>query len=326
MKPNGVPVLFFAAVALLGCPSRRPPPPPPPRAPEPAALSLSPVRVAHAPWTQSNDPSNAALVGRRGQLTQALAEAVLRSANEPVRACYKGFLAFNPSAAGSVTTLMRVDPDGQVRDVETVGSPDPSIALMMPCVLDAVRSRRFPPTRGSWLVSFPFSLNNGEVGTTAPPPATTARPRPGEIAATNPDPITVRAWRPSLVPNTAPARVATQELMAESVPDITSLVDTCYAAALVIVPTLSGNFNLRIAVEPSGHVRDLETEAQGMLGVGPWRDCIRTLGRQLLFHASVTGAAISVPVTVDLTQPTATAQAAETSPSARGGLLPVSPR
>ena len=326
MKPNGVPVLFLATVALFGCPSRRPPPPPPPRAPEPVSLSLSPVRVSHAPWSQVSDPSHAALVGRRGQLTQALAEAVLRTANEPVRACYKGFLAFNPQAAGSVTTLMRVDPDGQVRDVETVGSPDPSIALMMPCVLDAVRSRRFPTTRGSWLVSFPFTLNNGEVGATAPPPANTGRPRPGEIAATNPDPITVRAWRPSLVPNTAPARVATQELMAESVTDITSLVDTCYAAALVIVPTLSGSFNLRIAVEPSGHVRDLETDGQGMLGTGPWRDCIRTLGRQLLFHASVTGAAITVPVSVDLTQPTAPTPPAETPASGRGGLMPVSPR
>lgn len=81
---------------------------------------------------------------------------------------------------------------------------------MMPCALDAVRSRRFPATCGSWLgVVSLFTLNNGEVGATAPPPADTGRPRPGEIAATNPDAITVRAWRPSLVPNTAPARVAT---------------------------------------------------------------------------------------------------------------------
>jgi hypothetical protein len=117
--------------------------------------------------------------------------------------------------------------------------------------------------------------------------------------------------------------------MLESAADVTSLVDTCYAAALVIVPTLSGTFSLRIAVEPSGHVRDLETEAQGMLGIGPWRDCIRTLGRQLLFHASVTGAAITIPVSVELSQPAAAAPAAEASvaaPPTRGGLLPVSPR
>lgn len=322
---NGLPMLVLATLGLLGCPSRRPPPPPPPRAPEPVTLSLPSIRVSHAPWTQTADPSAAALVGRRGQLTQALAEAVLRSANEPVRACYKGFLAFNPQAAGSVTTLMRVDPDGQVRDVETVGSPDPSVALMMPCVLDAVRSRRFPPTRGSWLVSFPFVFSNGEVGNNPAPPVTPARPRPGEITATNPDPITVRAWRPSLTPNREPARAATQELMAESAADITSLVDTCYAAALIIVPSLAGNFTLRVAVEPSGHVRDLETEAQGMLGVGPWRDCIRTLGRQLLFHASVTGAALSVPVTVELIQPTANATP-DSPGSPRGALLPVSPR
>lgn len=292
-------------------------------------IALDAIRVTHAPWTQADTATNAALVGRRGQLTQALAEAVLRSGNEPVRACYKGFLAFNPQAEGSVTILMRVDPDGQVRDVETVGSPDPSVALMMPCVLDAVRSRRFPTTRGSSLVSFPFTFHNGEVGTSAPVAANVARPRPGEIVATNPDPITVRAWRPALVPHAQPAPVATRDLMLESAADVTSLVDTCYAAALVIIPTLSGTFSLRIAVEPSGHVRDLETEAQGMLGIGPWRDCIRTLGRQLLFHASVTGAAITIPVSVELSQPAAAAPAAEApvaAPPTRGGLLPVSPR
>lgn len=325
MKSNGLSMLVLAAFASIGCSSRRLPPPPPPRAPDPVVLGLPAIRVGHAAWSTTNDPNASAFVGRRGQLTQALAEAVLRSANEPVRACYKGFLAFNPQAAGSVTTLMRVDPDGQVRDVETVGSPDPSVALMMPCVLDAVRSRRFPPTRGSWLVSFPFVFSNGEPGGNPAPLGAPARPRPGEITATNPDPITVRAWRPTLTPNRDPAAAATQELMAESAADITSLVDTCYAAALVIVPTLAGNFTLRVAVEPSGHVRDLETEAQGMLGVGPWRDCIRTLGRQLLFHASVTGAAISVPVTVELTEPSAN-PAATGAPNARGGLLPVTGR
>lgn len=313
---------FVVGVALSGCPSRRPPPPPPPRPPEPALLSFDAIRVTHAPWAQTNTAANSALVGRRGQLTQALAEAVLRSANAPVTACYKGFLAFNPQAAGSVTTLMRVDPDGQVRDVETVGSPDPSIALMMPCVLDAVRSRRFPATRGSSLVSFPFTFNNGEAGAPAVAAVDPSRARPGEILASNPDPITVRAWRPNLVPNAAPARVATRELMITSVPDVTSLVETCYAAALVIIPTLSGSFSLRVAVEPSGHVRDLETEAQGMLGVGPWRDCIRTLGRQLLFHASVTGAAITIPVSVELVQPEVAEPAPEPAPAPAPGPPP----
>ena len=87
----------------------------------------------------------------------------LVAANEAVRACYRGLLALSPQSGGSITTLMRVSADGVVSDVEPIGNTDPSLLLMMPCVLNAVRTRRFPPTRSSSLLSYPFVLRSGEV-------------------------------------------------------------------------------------------------------------------------------------------------------------------
>jgi hypothetical protein len=341
-----------AAHALGGCGSSQTNSlAPPPRPPDPAQLSLNAIRVSRASWANplpggAPDPA-AAGRGRPRRppvapsMSTELATAVLVTANEPVRACYKGLLAFSPQASGSVTTLMRVNADGSVSDVEPIGSTDPSLLIMMPCVLNAVRTRRFPPTRGSTLLSFPFLLRSGEVG--APPngpgigtATELTRPRPGEMQIVNPDPISVRPWRPTLVPNTNPVRALTRDMAAEATPDITSLVDTCYAAATVMVPGLTGQFGLRIAVEPSGNVSRVEVQDQGLLQ-GPLRDCLLALGGRLKFHSSGGGANIAVDVSLTQTEGPASGPsgAAPLAPGASGaivgnpaapGLLPVSPR
>ncbi len=231
-------------------------------------------------------------------MTPELAQSVLQGANEAVRACYKGLLALSPQAGGSITTLMRVAADGSVSDVEPIGNTDPSLLLMMPCVLNAVRTRRFPTTRSSSLLSYPFVLRSGEVGgTSANLPVDVLRPRPGEISVPNIEPISVRPWRPTLVPNTNPVRTLTRDMVAEARPDITSLVDTCYGAAMVMVPDMSGQFGLRIAVEPSGNVSRVEVQDQNSLA-GPLRECIIVLGRRLQFHSSGGGAVVSVDVSL----------------------------
>jgi hypothetical protein len=323
---------------------------PPPRPPDPAQLTLSPIRVTRPSWSPSATAGATATPaptgrGRRApaapSMTAELATSVLASANEPVRACYKGLLAFSPQAAGSVTTLMRVNPDGTVSDVEPIGSTDPSLFIMMPCVLNAVRTRRFPPTRGMSLLSFPFQFRSGEVGVTNNNigiPIENPRARPGEIQVINPDPISVRPWRPTLVPNTNPVRALTRDMAAEAAPDITSLVDTCYSAAMVMIPGLTGQFGLRIAIEPSGNVSRVEVQDQGLLQ-GPLRDCLLALGGRLKFHSSGGGALVSVDVTLAQTEapapggmspgammPGASPGLVSAPVAPGGGLMPVPPR
>lgn len=333
---------------------------PPPRPPDPAQLTLQPIRVTRATWTGSTaapaaTPTPPTGRGRRATggppMSAELAQPVLSGANEAVRACYKGLLALSPQAGGSINTLMRVSADGTVSDVEPIGNTDPSLLLIMPCVLNAVRTRRFPPTRGSSLLSYPFTLRSGEVGgTTASLPVDVVRPRPGEIAVPNLEPITVRPWRPTLVPNTNPVRTLTRDMAAEARPDITSLVDTCYSAAMVMVPDISGQFGLRIAVEPSGNVSRVEVQDQGSLA-GPLRECVVVLGRRLQFHSSGGGAVVSVDISLAQSDapapgatptgpglpsgalipgavvgtPTAIGAPTAASPSPSGGLMPMSP-
>lgn len=304
---------------------------PPPRPPDPAQLTLAPIRVTRAAWAQTNPsaPTPPPTTGRGRRppavpsMSMEMATPILVSANEPVRACYKGLLAFSPQASGTLTTLMRVAPDGTVGDVEPIGDPDPSLLIMMPCVLNAVRTRRFPPARASSLLSFPFTLRSGEVGAPGTGPGTpTVMPhaRPGEIQVLNPDTISVRPWRPTLVPNTNPVRSLTRDMAAEAAPDITSLVDTCYSAALVMVPGLSGQFGLRLAIEPSGNVSRVEVNDQQSALQGPLRECIVALGGRLKFHSSGGGAVVSVDVS--LAQSDAPAGGATLPGSTAPGTLP----
>lgn len=302
---------------------------PPPRPPDPAQLTLQPIRVTRASWSATASTPAAPTPpptgrGRRATggppMSAELAQPILQGANEAVRACYKGLLALSPQAGGSINTLMRVSPDGSVSDVEPIGNTDPSLLLIMPCVLNAVRTRRFPPTRGSSLLSYPFTLRSGEVGgPTANLPVDVVRPRPGEIAVPNLEPITVRPWRPTLVPNTNPVRTLTRDMAAEARPDITSLVDTCYSAAMVMVPDISGQFGLRIAVEPSGNVSRVEVQDQNSLA-GPLRECVIVLGRRLQFHSSGGGAVVSVDIALSQSEG-AVPGAAPTGPGLPSGAL-----
>lgn len=322
---------------LAGCPPpRNQPRPAPPAPPPPVSLTLSPIRVSRAPWAQSaTAPAATPPRGGRRGLTLDLAQPVLASANDAVRACYKGLLVITPQAQGTMTVLMRVNPDGAVSDVEHIGQPDPSLLLMMPCVSAAVRSRRFPPLRSPALASYTFVFRSGEVGGPTPQGgfASTAAPRPGELQVPNTEPITVRPWRPALVPNTNPVHTLTRDMVNESTPDVTSMLDTCYSAALVMVDSLSGEFTMRFAVEPSGRVHDVEVNDNGALA-GPLRQCISELGRRVLFHSSTGGATVSIPISLNIdgeaapstgTTP-ATPGAAPTAPTTgapTSGTLPV---
>lgn len=285
----------------LACASR-PPPVPPPRPPEPSAITLPELRVTHAPWRSPEPVENPALTqrGRRGiNLSADLALPTLTAANAPVRACYRGFLAFSPDAAGSITTRMRVNTDGSVSDVEVIGHVDQSLSLaMVPCAMSAVRALRFAPMRNPALVSFNFVFRPSD---TAPMPDARDVPVPnrGEIRVTNPETITVLPWRPRAVPSATRDQAMTREMVDTVVPDARSLIETCFAAALVVTPSIHGDFSLQLAVEPSGNVNRLDTNARTPLNE-PLRQCIITLGRQLQFPPSRAGAQVTVPVTLVL--------------------------
>ncbi len=307
--------------------SSRPPPRPltAPHPPDPIAISLPEVRVAHAQWTSPTPPPMPPPPRRgsrrSGSMSLEVAQPLRVSTNEPVRACYKAFLAFSPQAGGSIVTLMRIGPSGSIDDVETIGSPDPSLAIMSQCVLAALRTRRFPGLGAPSLVSFPFSFRSGEINGQTVPMPTLPTPRPGEMQVPNPENITVRPWRPALIPASTPAHVMTRELVDAVVPDVQSLADTCYAATLVVNPAAEGDFTLRVAVEPSGNVNRLDiTPAEFP---SPMRDCVVTLGRQLHFHPSVTGAIVTIPVSLHRVETDTSNTAAAAPPPAAGGLMPV---
>jgi hypothetical protein len=107
----------------------------------------------------------------------------------------------------------------------------------------------------------------------------------------------------------------TRVLVDAVVPDVQSLADTCYAATLVMNPSAAGDFTLRVAVEPSGNVNRLDITPPEF--PSPMRDCVVTLGRQLHFHPSLTGAIVTIPVSLHLVEADATAGAPA------GGLMPV---
>ena len=315
--------IVFSVGILAACSSRPPPPPASaPRAPDPVALSLPEVRVSHAPWTSPTPPPVPPPPRRgsrrSGSMSLEVAQPILLSTNEPVRACYKAFLAFSPQAGGSIVTLMRIGPSGSIDDVETIGSPDPSLAIMSQCVLAALRTRRFPGLGAPSLVSFPFSFRSGEINGQTLPLPTLPAPRPGEMQVPNPENITARPWRPALIPASAPAPVMTRELIDAVVPDVQSLTDTCYAATLVVNPAAEGDFTLRIAVEPSGNVNRLDITPPEF--PSPMRDCVVTLGRQLHFHPSVTGAVVTIPVSLRRVE--ADAPPAAPTPGPGGAVVP----
>ncbi|MEZ4409978.1 MAG: hypothetical protein R3A52_26410 [Polyangiales bacterium] len=141
-------------------------------------MTLPELRVTHAPWRSPEPAAIPALTvrGRRGMdLTAEVAQPVLASANEPVRACYRGFLAFSPEAAGAIMTRMRVNTDGSVSDVETIGHVDQSLSLaMVPCTVAAVRQRRFPDARRRWCPS--PSCSGRATRPRCPTPPTSLRP------------------------------------------------------------------------------------------------------------------------------------------------------
>ena len=313
------------SLALVAACSSRPPPRPVIvlRPPEPIALTLPEVRVSHAAWAAPTPPPIIAPTSRRtprrSAMTLEMALPVLVSTNEPVRACYKAFLAFSPQAGGSIVTLITVGGNGAVSDVETIGTPDPSLAIMSQCVLTALRTRRFPAVGAPTLMSFPFSFRSGEInGQTLPSPVLPA-PRPNEMQVPNSENITVRPWRPALIPASTSAPLMTRELVDAVVPDVQTLADTCYAATLVMNPSAAGDFTLRVAVEPSGNVNRLDITPPEF--PSPMRDCVVTLGRQLHFHPSLTGAIVTIPVSLRLVEADATATA--TSGATAGGLMPV---
>ena len=320
---------MFSLGVVAACSSR---PPPRPvtvlRPPDPVAITLPEVRVTHAPWSPPTPPPIMAAPSshrtpRRSAMTMEMALPVLVSTNEPVRACYKAFLAFSPQAGGSIVTLITVSGGGGVSDVETIGTPDPSLSIMSQCVLTALRTRRFPAVGAPTLLSFPFSFRSGEInGQTLPSPVLPA-PRPGELQVPNSENITVRPWRAALIPASVSAPIMTRELVDAVVPDVQSLADTCYSATLVMNPAAEGDFTLRAAVEPSGNVNRLDITPPDF--PSPMRDCVVTLGRQLHFHPSLTGAVVTIPVSLHRDDSAADAAAASTPTAATpgGGLLPV---
>ncbi|MEZ4409979.1 MAG: AgmX/PglI C-terminal domain-containing protein [Polyangiales bacterium] len=142
-------------------------------------------------------------------------------------------------------------------------------------------------------------------------------PNRGELRVMNPETITVLPWRPQVVPTSTRDQLMTREMVDTVVPDARSLVETCYAAALVVTPNVRGDFSLQIAVEPSGNVNRLETNARTPLNE-PMRQCIITLGRQLQFPPSRAGAQVTIPVTLVLDEATPAAGSAPTPPAAPG--------
>ena len=313
---------------VSACASRRPPPPTTaPRPPEAVSISVDNVRVARAAYStqtasqQLPVPRRGSRRGPTGGLSAEMAQPVLMTANDLVRACYRPFLALSPQAGGTVITLMRVSPDGTVSDVETLGTPDPSLSIMVPCLFSALRSRRFPAVGAPSLVSFPFTFHSGEVqGSQNSPPPEMPRPRPGEVQVMNPETVVARPWRPTLTPNATVAPVHTRAMVDQALPDITSLVDACYGVVLVDRRDFSGSFTLRTVVESSGRVSRVELDPPTFDPL--FRQCVVTLGPQLHFHPSVTGANVSIPFTLVVTESESAATAINTSRNAPAGSGP----
>lgn len=292
-------------------------------------ITLNNLRVAR-PAYAANAQAPSLPIPRRGRgrgptggVTAEAAQPVLMTTNDLVRACYRPFLALSPQAAGTVITLMRINPDGGVSDVETIGSPDPSLSLMVPCLFSALRSRRFPQMGAPSLVSFPFTFRSGEVGASNAPAPEMPRARPGEVQVMNPETIVARPWRPTITPSSTIAPTHTRELAEQIVPDITSLIDACYGAVLVDRRDFAGDFTLRLVVEPSGRVTQSEITPPTFDPL--FRQCVTTLDQQLVFHPSANGANIGVQVSLVVTEaPGSTEAPAAPATSPTSGLLPLS--
>ncbi|MBI5517680.1 MAG: hypothetical protein HY909_28170 [Deltaproteobacteria bacterium] len=309
MSPRAI---FSGATLALACAGSRPAPvaPAPPPAPTVTSVSLPPLRVEHPGW---NSPAPTPLPRRARGLSAEAAQPVLATTNGPVRACFRALLTVNPTAQGTLTTMLRVGADGNVTDVETIGAPEPSLALLQPCVFGALRSRRFPASRGPALFSFAFSFRPGEATGDTPPVAPAQAQRPGVIAVANPETLAVGAWQPSLTPNAAPSGPPSEALVAASLEDLRALSLTCYTAALAVAPDAEGDLSLRLEVSAAGSVSRVEvTEARPF--AAPIRDCIQVLGTRLRFHPAYNPSAITIPITLARSAPAEPAPAPSGTP------------
>jgi TonB family protein len=111
---------------------------PPPKRPRPGAL------VEHTPSVPPDPPP--VTMG-------ALSPTVVRPPIEKLRRCYQSALAHRPNLAGRVTLRFTIA-DGRVEDAtldSTLGEPE-----LEHCILEAVRTFRFPSAEGRVQVAYPI--------------------------------------------------------------------------------------------------------------------------------------------------------------------------
>jgi hypothetical protein len=87
---------------------------------------------------------------------------VLRSARKDQRVCAEALFARDPSASGKVTLKLEVKGDGTVHEptLEAPSAPGLGELAFQKCMLDAVRTLRFPAAGANVKVSFPLTISN----------------------------------------------------------------------------------------------------------------------------------------------------------------------
>ncbi|WP_438008661.1 AgmX/PglI C-terminal domain-containing protein [Sorangium sp. So ce321] len=182
-------------LALLpgACATSSPPPAPPPpvtvdvpSAPPAPPVAVSPAAAAPsaaaAPGAQrTGDTSTPDGAAKRGRLTSAQVQQVVRAGFGQLRSCYERGLLKDPNLTGKVMIRFAIARDGSVSEAGDAGSDLPDREVVG-CVLKSVFSLKFPEPEGGGIVTVVYPIVFAPAGP-APP-----GPTPAGAAAASPPP------------------------------------------------------------------------------------------------------------------------------------------
>lgn len=171
--PRGPMLIVGLAVALIGAvvfvwsATRRAPPPPvvvalepPATDPSGAAPSTSPAASAPSAAVVAKSaptpPRATVAPAASGVALPPEQRRVIAKARPRLLACYEAALKVDPSAGGTASVTLELEPSGKVKDAKVSGA---SPASLNPCLAGVMRALTFGPSDGARTLAFPLVLD-----------------------------------------------------------------------------------------------------------------------------------------------------------------------
>jgi TonB family protein len=206
----------------------------------------------------------------------------IRENMQPIQICFGRALVRNPGMSGSIDLEFTVATSGRVGTVRVVRSTFTDVQVNG-CITDAIRAIEFPRPAGGREVVVTHTFSYSAIPSSRPPNATPPAPTPPSATppATPPP--------PAIPPTAVTPRPQTQSQVVDSyrqhLIQNTGGIRTCYTQALARNPNLSGEIEVRFAVNPTGEVALVEVSRSTLNDPAADR-CVSDAIRAVRFPAS----------------------------------------